>query len=494
MQDELSRDLVVSLAVYVGVLLVLGAIGRRAMREKSMSDFYLAGRSIGMFVLLLTLFATQYSGNSMSGFPGQTYRRGLAYLMSVTFMVGIVSGYLLFAPKLAHLGRRLGFITPTDYVAHRYGSRVLSYISATIFALTLFNFLLAQLLAVGHATDGLTGGRIPFVAGVAGGALVILVYELLGGMRAVVWTDVLQGVLLFVGMLVVAVLLTLRVGGPSEVALGIAERVPEKAFISDPSVCLVWISNFLLLGLGAPLYPQAIQRIFAARNVEVLKRALVGMAFLPLFGITTVVYIGAAGILLFPGLSDVEADGVTFRVLRHLTEVEPLAYVPVLLIMIGIIAAIMSTADSCLLSLSSIVSKDFVARWRGISPKESETLSRWTPVISTSAMAILVAVALTRPTTLWNLLVLKFELLIQLSPAFVLGTLHESGDVRAFRSNEILAGLVVGLTLALSLYGTGHRSVGGLHAGTMGVVANYLTVVLTRAIRIRQARFRDSKR
>ena len=154
--------------VYVLMLLGLGVFGRRAMRDPSLQEFYLAGRSIGLVVLLLTLFATQYSGNSLSGFPGKTYRSGLSYIMSVGFMVAIVSGYLLFAPRLVALARRKKFLTPTDYLRDRFGSPLLCYTSALIFAVTLCNFLLAQLMAMGHSLAGLTDGRIPYWAGVAG--------------------------------------------------------------------------------------------------------------------------------------------------------------------------------------------------------------------------------------------------------------------------------------------------------------------------------------
>jgi Na+/proline symporter len=86
---EGSRALLTGCAVYIASLLAIGAWSRRVRSGDTLSDFYLAGRSLGTLVLLFTLFATQYSGNSLSGFPGKTYRVGLTYYMSVTFMVGM---------------------------------------------------------------------------------------------------------------------------------------------------------------------------------------------------------------------------------------------------------------------------------------------------------------------------------------------------------------------------------------------------------------------
>ena len=89
---DLGLDLIFACVLYIAAVLAIGATARQARQDVSLSDYYLANRSIGVWVLLLTLFATQYSGNSFSGFPGQTYREGLAYFMSVPFMIAIVAG------------------------------------------------------------------------------------------------------------------------------------------------------------------------------------------------------------------------------------------------------------------------------------------------------------------------------------------------------------------------------------------------------------------
>ena len=476
---DFAGGIVVATVVYVLLLVVIGWLSRRARRERSLSDFYLAGRSIGLTVLLLTLFATQYSGNSLSGFPGQTYREGLTYYMSVTFMVAIVAGYLLFAPRLFTLSRHRQFVTPGDFLRYRYRSPAIYRIGTTIFVLVLINFLLAQLIAMGHAFAGLTDGRIPYWLGVVGGAVVILIYELMGGMRAVAWTDALQGILLMLGLLIVGVLLLDVVGSPAEVLERVATVAPEKVAVPSLISSALWLSNLLLLGLGAPLYPQAIQRIYAARRLSELRRALAVMAFLPHVAITTVVFIGIIGIAIFPDLGRLESDQVTFRVLAFLVEARPWTYLPMLMVMMAVLAAIMSTADSCLLSLSSILTKDIAGRVRRGRAIDPEHLSRWGILTSIGAMLIVVPLALRPPTTLWALLVIKFELLIQLSPAFVLGTWQGRNGEHRFGDRDILLGLVVGLAVALGLYASGNRSVGGLHAGTIGVIANYAVALVS---------------
>jgi len=482
---DLARGFLVAGAVYGVLLLTLGALSRMRRGRDTLSDFYLADRSLGLVVLLLTLFATQYSGNSLSGFPGQTYREGLAYYMAVTFMVAIVGGYLLFAPRLRQMAQEGSYLTPSDYLRERFGSPALEGVGTAILIVTLVNFLLAQLMAMGHAISGLSGGRIPYAWGVIGGGTVILAYELAGGMRAVAWTDALQGVILVAGLLLAAALLYRIVGSPAELISAIAAVAPEKVAPPGWRTCNLWLSNFLLLGLGGPLYPQAIQRIYAARSLRDLRRALMTMAFLPHVAITTVVFVGLAGLVLFPGLSGTEADGITFRVLAHVVAVEPLAYLPVLLVLLAVAAAIMSTADSCLLSLSSLLTRDVAARLGGLDGRRAERLTGLGSLSSILVMVALVAVALRPVVTLWDLLVLKFEILIQLSPAFVLGTLHRADEPGAFSARDVLAGLGAGLLVALGLTFTGHRVLWGFHAGTLGVTANYLSVVIFRRARFR---------
>lgn len=485
---SLPQAITLACGVYAAALLVLGWLGRRAKTENSLDDHFLAGRSIGLVVLFLTLFATQYSGNSLSGFPGKTYRAGLSYAMSVTFMVAIVSGYLLFAPALLARPRRKTYLTPSDFLADRFGSRTLHAAATAIFVFTLGNFLLAQLMAMGHAVAGLTDGGIPYAAGVVGGAAVILVYELLGGMRAVAWTDVVQGSILLVGLVLVVALVIFAVGSPAAIVAQVAARAPDKVANPSLAVCLAWLSNCVLLGLGAPLYPQAIQRLFAARRLRDLRHALAAMAFMPLIAITAVVFVGIAGLALFPDLDAVASDQVTFRVLGFLAETQPWALLPLLVIMLAVLAAIMSTADSALLSIASILTKDVVARaagGAGADPRGAgaDRMVRFVPIISTAVIVLLTVLALEPRLTLWRLLEIKFEMLIQLSPAFVLGSLPPPRRGRPYAARDVVRGLAVGVGVAIGLALIGHRTVNGVHAGTVGVAMNYLTVAMSRKLR-----------
>ncbi len=482
---DLPVDLVFGSLLFAVLLLVIGAAARKNRKQTTLTELVLANRSLGFGLLVLTWFATQYSGNAFSGIPGQTVRDGLALIMSVTFGVALVAGFMLFAPSLYRLSRAEHFITPTDFLAHRFGNGVLNYVSVAVFVAALTNFLLAQLMALGVAFDALSGGETPYWIAVVIGGAVIAAYTTMGGMRAVAWTDTVQGLLMIVGLVLIVVLIWREVGRPDAVVRTVNLLHPE--FVANPNwrMCFAWLSNVMLLGFGAPLYPQAIQRIYSARNLPALRSTLGTLAVVPLVVSTAAVFIGATGVAVFPQIDPATADRVTFRVLRYIVESNVALYYPALVVMIAIVAATMSTADSCLLSLSSIVTKDVVARRRNLTHEQADKLVRPLAIAGVIIMIVAIGLAMRPRMTLWGLLIVKFEILMQLSPAFVFGSLHDRAHERAYTVSDILPGILAGLALTLSLYITGNQSVVGFHAGTVGFLANYGIVIARRWSRLR---------
>ena len=192
----------VFVAAYVLSLLGIGFYAHKQRQKDDMQDFFLAGRNLGFTILFLTLYATQYSGNTLLGFSGATYRNGLSFLVCVHFMTAIVVCYLFFAPQRYRLSRENQFLTPGDFIYHRYQSQALRILVTLIMVYALANFTLAQMRTLGTAFAGISQGRVPVWAGVIGLALVMLIYESLGGMRSVAWTDAIQGGMLLVGFII----------------------------------------------------------------------------------------------------------------------------------------------------------------------------------------------------------------------------------------------------------------------------------------------------
>ena len=466
----------VVIGLYLVMMIGVGWIGRLRRKSDSMADFYLAGRSMGLPVLLLTLYATQYSGNTMFGYTGKAYRIGFEWTVSILFMFSIIVGYLLFAPRLVALSRRLDFITPGDYIRHRFGSPILTLLATLLMVYALGNYTLAQLKAMGVAVEGITDGGISSAWGIIALAVIMVVYETLGGMRSVAWTDVIQGVVLLAGFSVLLFLVPGLGGGLTAVVEELS--VSEPAMVGAPSleVCNTWISFVFLLGCGAAIYPQAIQRLYASRSVSVLKRSLTVMAFLPLTTTLIALLCGLMGRVVLPGLEGVETDQILGRLCGLIMEQSLAGYWLVVVIFAAALAALMSTADSALLSISSMFTRDiYQVHFRPGAPQSELTLVG--KIVSWVVVAVLVVIAISTEKTLVRLLELKFEVLIQIVPCFFLGLYW-----RRLRTSVIIWGLLAGLAVALGLTAAGHSKLYGFHAGVVGLGVNLLICAAGRLL------------
>jgi len=477
------------IGAYLCSLLLVGWLGFNARRENTLEDFYLAGRGFGLVVLVFTLYATQYSGNSVFGVAGAAYRQGFGWLISVHYMLAIIVFYRVFAPKLHGLAMRESFVTPVDFLRYRFALPSLSVLASVVMIVALNNYLLAQLMTMGRALQGLAGayGDIAYDYGVVALALIMLIYGTLGGIRAIAWTDVIQGGILMIGFVVLLYMLVDQFG-PLSAATNTILEGPQAGKIARPAGGMLreWFSYILIVGLGGALYPHAIQRIYATRSRRVLNRSLAIMAFLPFGTALIAVIAGIYGLAYVDGLEGAATDQVLASLLRIVQQQSLLGYCLVVVIFAAVLAALMSTADSAMLSISSMFTKDIYAVH--IRPEASEAeltrIGKRCSWIVVSALAIL-AIALKDQASLIGLLDRKFDVLVQLAPAFMLGIHCAWLDRRA-----VLYGLIAGLAVALTLaFGPFTFVVGGkiwgIHPGLYGLAVN-LGFVLIGSLRPKQ--------
>ena len=454
-------------SLYLVSMIGVGWFARKKRQSDSMADFYLAGRSMGLAVLFLTLYATQYSGNTLFGYTGITYRIGFTWTASILFMFSVIVGYMLFAPRLVILAREQGFITPGDYISHRFSSPALTLLSTVLMIYALCNYALAQLKAMGAAVEGITNGAVPGAYGIIGLAVIMVVYETLGGMRSVAWTDVMQGVVLLLGFGILAFLIPIKLGGGLEnVVEKLSAMDPPKVQVPDLQGANKWISYVFLLGCGAAIYPQAIQRLYSSRSVKVLKRSLSIMAFMPLTTTLIAMICGLTAAVVLPDLSKAESDQVLARLCALVMGESLLGYWLVVAIFAAVLAALMSTADSALLSISSMLTKDIYMPYFRPQASESE-LTKFGKISSWLIVVVLVVVAIGVDATLVRLLELKFEVLIQVVPCFFMGLYWKRLTARI-----ALLGMLCGLAVAVGLTWTGQPLLWGFHAGVLGLFLN----------------------
>lgn len=475
------------ICLYLLSLIGIGWLGRRASKEKSLKDFYLGGQGIGFVVLWLTLFATQYSGNTIIGFTGKAAAIGFGWITAVQFMIAIVVSYLLFAPKLHYLAKKHSFITPSDYLNYRFGNRAINLLGTLIMVAALGNFFLAQLTAMGRAVEGLsaTNPETAFVMGVICLAGIMLVYETLGGFRAVAWTDAIQGGVLAFGFAILIVMIYAEFGSPAETTALLLENSPEKALPPSGGMLRTWINFVILFGFAGALYPQAIQRVYAARSSTDLRRGLAAMTFMPFLTTLIAVLVGVTVTAHLPeAMEGQKTDTALPVLLSHIKEQSWLGSAVVVLIFAAILGAIMSTGDSALLSISSMLTKDIVQGL--LVPKASQKFLTITGK-TISAMLVFGLTGLTiflnqleGEITLVQLLGMKFDMLIQLAPAFMIA-IHWRG----MRAWPAFFGMLVGLVFSLSCFGAEADGEGirafvkasGFNPGLYGLILNLLISV-----------------
>lgn len=466
----MQSTLLLIIGVYLLMLPVIGLLGRRMSKEKTLKDFYLAGGGLSVVPLFFTLYATQYSGNTMFGFAGNAYREGPIMFFSAVGMALVIASYWLFARPLQERAHQHGFVTPADFLRHRYNSAWLVRLVNILLVATLASYILTNFKAVGLLAERLTDGELPMLYAVLGLAIVMAFYESLGGMRSVVMTDVIQGSLLLIGCLGVLAATIVTLGGTDALVSAIATHPANEQGFSERQ----WtrgISVMLLFGTGVAMYPHAIQRIYAAKNWTALRNSFRFMFMAPLLTTVPIILTAMAAHQLIPGMADAEADQTIPRLLFLLIDEFPMLKILLALFMAAAIAAIMSTIDSALLSLGSIFTQDV---FRPLAPETSQaTLTNIGKGLSWALMLMMAVLATMLPQSIWSLMVIKLEIMSQILPVMVMG-IH----TQKLSARPLIAGLLVGCGATFMFRWGVDVDLGGWHAGIVGLGMNIATIAV----------------
>ncbi|HEY7739789.1 MAG TPA: sodium/proline symporter, partial [Steroidobacteraceae bacterium] len=249
---ENNTGIVASLVAYMAVCLLLGFIAYR--RTRTLGDFILGGRRLGSWVTALSAQASDMSGWLLMGLPGLAYLSGFdAIWLAAGLVVGTWANWRFIAAKLRARTEQLSdSLTLPDYFERRFGdrSRLLRTISAA-FILVFFAFYTSSgFVASGKLFEALFG--LPYVEAMFWGSIVMLAYTFFGGFLAVSWSDVLQGTLMFVALVLVAWMGVHLAGGVTPTLEQIAARDPSllDPFIGSGGEALGWIGIASLVGWG----------------------------------------------------------------------------------------------------------------------------------------------------------------------------------------------------------------------------------------------------
>ena len=260
--------------LYLALTLLIGALAHRRTRPQ-IQDFLLYGRRAGTGVLYLTVVATYHSAFAFLGSSGFFYTHGIGFWSAGTWtiMVGAIT-YVL-GTRIWALGKRFGYLTPADLLADFYESETVRILVATVSVVFTMLYIQAQARGLGYILSSASGGRISFEAGSALLMLVAAAYLVAGGLRAVYWTDVIQGVWMYVAVWAGALVLTYKLfGGPLQLWRRLAAERPDLLTIPGPEGFFtpgMWIGMSLVLSFGVILQPHMWIRYYSAVSASTLK-------------------------------------------------------------------------------------------------------------------------------------------------------------------------------------------------------------------------------
>ncbi|MAM90784.1 MAG: hypothetical protein CMI15_04835 [Opitutaceae bacterium] len=403
---DMGNTPLVILGLYMIMLLSFGVIAY--LRSKSSEeDFYLAGRGQGVLVTALTIMATMFSSAAMLGIPGLIYKDGLPF---VFFALNLpLSGAAVYAigSRVWRLGKKRGYMTPADLISDYYGgSSLLRCLVALTGALYVIPYIVMQIKAGGYLAQRmfpdaeavtLLGKNFAiFEVGVMALSVLTMLYVLIGGMRSVAWTDVVQGLLLLSGMIIAGLATVTALGGPRSFFQEVTALPPEALSLPGPSgAWSPWklMTICMFASLATMIQPGQWIRYYAARSTETLKRsALIFAILLPICFIFGVMLVALGARVIYPPILEngvllphpaigTQSDEFDQVVIALIQEHIPLLLGPavgvviVSLILVAIMAASMSTADSNLHALSAVLTRDVYDKF--VRPNASEREKTW---------------------------------------------------------------------------------------------------------------------
>jgi sodium/proline symporter len=343
-------------AIYMTFLVAIGVIAAR--HQRTSEDFWVAGRRFGIGLMVIAEVASVLHGGSVQGGVSLAARfGGVAILPFISFAVASLIIVRFFAKKLRMMA---GFTLP-DYMGARFESNFIRGYSAVIVGVSSVLYMIAQIRVMGFLLERLLG--IPFVTGMALGAAIFIAFVTLGGLLAVVWTDIFLFALMWTGLLAILPAVHSAVGGLSDVLVHVDQLAPGWTSVRGTTWSWTYlISWWLVWVVGYSTRITMITKVFAAKDTKVARISLpITDALFMIFLLYGNLYLGAAArVLVWPQVAN--APDQAFPAL--VTYVSQLAGTPWLgaIAITGVVSAAIATADSLLLMSGAAIAHDLLRK------------------------------------------------------------------------------------------------------------------------------------
>ncbi len=442
------------------VVIIIGLVASRY--QESGADFWVAGRRFGLPIMIMAnMAAIMHGGAILSGVAFAGKFGGVAILPYISFVGGAAIIFYVFAKKL----RRSGGFTIPDYMGDRFDSRSLRAWSALVVAVSSIVYLIAQLRGMAFILEQLLG--LDFMVCLVLGTLIFVGYVALGGLLAVVWTNVAQFLFMWVGLLILVPFVFKAAGGWTSVLTQVEAVAPGWTSPTgvDWSISYM-ISWYLIWFVAYATRIELVTKMFAARDDRVARLSIpITIGLVMIFLLYGNFYLGAAARVLV--WDQIASPDQAFPTLVSQLLTPALAAVA----LTGIASAAMSTTDSLLLMSGSAIAHDLVRRcWdepRGVQRDERQYL-----MISRLAIVVVGATAfvLAIPDIALILRIVSFAIAL-VGSAFFLPLLVGLTSRKLSRQAALASSIGGTLACVVWIVGTltGASWTSGLHPGVAGL-------------------------
>ena len=381
--------LITSVVLYLMVTIIIGLLAAR--RVHNAKDYLVAGRSLPLYMNVATVFATWFGAETVLSVSATFAKDGLGGIPGDPF--GATACLVIAALLFARLFYRMNLLTIGDFYRQRYGKGV-EVLTSVAITLSYLGWTSAQMTALGLVIHVLSGGALELNHAILAGAAVVLVYTIFGGMWSVAFTDLLQTVVILVGLSLVAVVVGDMAGGPSKVIAQAAADGKLNFLPEDAAGWWAMAGAFFAFAFGSIPQQDVFQRMTSAKNEQTAVRGTIigglvyfAFAFVPIF-------IAYAALVAFPELTQLFADEDA-RVIQRILPDLVLAKMPIwaqILFFGALLSAILSTASGALLAPTALFTENVLRPFAGRMSDRQFLLTLRLVLVSFCAGALLFAV------------------------------------------------------------------------------------------------------
>lgn len=445
----------VVLGLYVSILFLIGIIASR--RVKSMSDFYVGGKKLGFLAVAFSARATGESGWLLIGLTGMGALSGLsAYWVVVGEVLGVAISWWFMAKKFKRKTDEYGAITVPDYLESHFKStkHTIRVVASVILSLFVIIYVSSQIDVTGKAFETMVG--MNYYWGAIVGFLIVLSYIFIGGFVAAVWSDLFQGVLMFLGLVLLPIVVYFSMDGTAGVVASLNQIDPALTnwfgTSEDPWFNVATMLGFACIGLGFLGSPQVYVRFMSIKNEAQIDKGKWVAVFFTLLTDAAAVSIGILGRIIFTENGqdpEMILGGGAESVLSMLTDNFLPYFVSAIYVAI-VLSAIMSTIDSLLVIASSAIVRDFyqkIFRPDTLDEDLGPLSRKVTLVMALLALAIAMIIAVIAPnhTVFWLIIFGWSGIAASFCPVIILSLfwkgLSETGAIAAMIAGFLSVGI-----------------------------------------------------